>query len=108
MIISNATTTTSIAPSTLSDVTRANAQPLVRSAQNSQINQQSTVVQLSTQGQMMSRSDRPGSTGESTEAPNKESSESPSIQFMEGEGGGGAAAKTASSGISAYLKTAAA
>lgn len=110
MIISNAMTTTSVAPSTISDVTKANAQPLVSSAQNSQKNQQSTIVQLSTQGQLMSRSDRPGSTGESTEAPGKESSESPALQFMEGEGGGGAAAaqKPASSGVSAYLKTAAA
>jgi hypothetical protein len=108
MMISNATTTTGIALSTISEVTRANAQPLVSSVQNSQRNQQSAIVQLSTQGQLLNRSDKPGSTGESSETQGKESSESPAIQFMEGETGGGSATKTASSGISAYLKTAAA
>lgn len=111
MIIANATTTASPAPSALSDVTRTNAQQFVSTAQNSQKTQPSAIVQLSTQGQLLSRSDRPGSTGESAETQSKEAAESPAVQFMEGESGSKAApapTTAASNGVSAYLKTAAA
>lgn len=109
MIINSATTSSTFAPSSISEATRENAKSFVNTARSSQQNQASTIVQLSTQGQMLSRSDKPGSTGESNESQSKEAAESPAVQFMEGEGGGKTSpAAAASNGVSAYLKTAAA
>lgn len=50
--------------------------------------QASTIVRLTTQGQMLSSAHMPGSIGEQNETVIKEAGESSYVQFMEGEGGG--------------------
>jgi hypothetical protein len=105
MVINNPTIGSTFSPTSISDVTKENAKRFVSDAKNSQSSVSSTIVQLSTQGQMMSRSDRAGSVGESNESASKESSESPSIQFQEGESGGRMASQPSSSpAIAAYAK----
>lgn len=82
------------APTSISEVTRSNSKRMVNDAQSNLDRQSSTIVNLSTQGQLMSRSDRAGSTGESNESSSQESSESTSIQFQEGEMKGSSASAT--------------
>lgn len=116
MVINSATVSASYSPASVSEVSRTNAQPSVDKAQAAQAQQSSTVVKLSTQGQSLSLSDRPGSTGESTESQVKEGGETSSVQFQEGESRASAAASQAapapqaaptSAAISAYAQVAA-
>ncbi|HEX5362934.1 MAG TPA: hypothetical protein VFW59_01570 [Gallionella sp.] len=112
MVINSATVSASYSPASVSEVTRTNAQPSVDKVQAAQAQQPSTVVKLSTQGQTLSLSDRPGSTGESTESRVKEGGETSSVQFQEGEGRAAAPAPqaapaAASPAIAAYAQVAA-
>src|SRR5574340_94387 len=114
MIVNNPTISAGLAPASISDVTKGSAKPLANEARNNLDRQPSTVVKLSTQGLLLNQSDKPGSTAESYESRSKESSESPSVQFQEGETNGNVAPaasapvqKAVSPGISTYLKVAA-
>lgn len=107
MVINNPTISSTFSPSSISEFTKENAKRFVSNAQSSMGSVSSTIVQLSTQGQMISRSDRPGSMGESNESAGKESTESASVQFQEGESGGRTAPQPSSSpAIAAYAKMA--
>lgn len=109
MMIS-APTMTAPAPGTVAEISVSSGKASVDSAQSTLARQPGEVVSLSLQGQTMSYSDRAGSMGETSETRSQETGESASIQFQEGETGGGNSPPpvtgNAAAGIAAYTNVA--